>query len=327
MVINNASQTSSLVAGGLYNPIILKRFTLAWKASEQLEIAMPFYANLEKKLEVKLNHKLPVYRRFNSVEEQNQWFEAADKKGLQKFLSTEIHQNTNQCIDAPFGYGEVLHTGRIDTKKLVNSYKKFLLKKNSLLEETFDHNALQIKENHITYKAIKAKRIIFAEGFGVNENPFFNYLPLNGSKGEYLFVKAAELNLTKAIKSSIFCIPEGNGVYRIGANYERNDKTNVPTREVREVLLKKFKSIVECDSEVIDQVAGIRPTVIDRRPLVGQHPKYQNLYILNGFGSRGVMIGPYASEQLYDHLEHYAPLDTEIDIGRFANKYFKNGPS
>lgn len=36
-VITDNSQTSSLVAGGLYNPVILKRFTLAWNADTQLE--------------------------------------------------------------------------------------------------------------------------------------------------------------------------------------------------------------------------------------------------------------------------------------------------
>ncbi|MEX0362690.1 MAG: FAD-dependent oxidoreductase, partial [Allomuricauda sp.] len=61
-VISDNSQQSSLVAGGMYNPVILKRFTLAWKAKEQLDLAMPFYAQLEQKLEVQLDYKLRVLR-------------------------------------------------------------------------------------------------------------------------------------------------------------------------------------------------------------------------------------------------------------------------
>lgn len=79
-VISDASQTSSVVAGGLYNPVILKRFTLAWNAHEQLETALPFYKNLENKLQTQLDYKISVLRRFASIEEQNMWFEAADKK-------------------------------------------------------------------------------------------------------------------------------------------------------------------------------------------------------------------------------------------------------
>ena len=41
-VITDNSQQASQVAGGLYNPVILKRFTLAWKAKEQVELAQPF---------------------------------------------------------------------------------------------------------------------------------------------------------------------------------------------------------------------------------------------------------------------------------------------
>jgi len=49
MVFEDNSQTSSLVAGGVYNPVILKRFTPVWNATEQLAVALPFYDALEKK--------------------------------------------------------------------------------------------------------------------------------------------------------------------------------------------------------------------------------------------------------------------------------------
>ncbi len=323
-VISDDSQTSSLVAGGLYNPVILNRFTLAWKAKEQLDIALPFYADLGKKLGVKLNYPLPVYRRFASIEEQNLWFEASDRKGLAEFLSSKIHPNKNKYIDAPYGYGEVLGTGRIDTKLLVSAYKKYLLKKEIFLGKRFDYDELQIKKDHIRYQSHQARRIVFTEGFGMKQNPFFNYLPLQGSKGEYLFVKAPDLKEERAIKSSIFCIPEGNEIYRIGANYAREDKTNEPTDLAKNELLKKWDSFVRCEYELIDQVAGVRPTVSDRKPLVGQHPQHHSLYVLNGFGSRGVMTGPYASERLYNSISTDNSLDEELNVARFTGKYFQN---
>ena len=323
-VISNSSQTSSLVAGGLYNPVILKRFTLAWNAKEQLAKAIPFYIGLEKKLGIKLNYPLPVRRRFASIAEQNLWFEAADKKGLSEFLSMEIHLNENLNIDAPWGYGEVLKTGRIDTRALVLHYKEYLDSKDDLVTETFEHAELKIEEDYVQYKSIKARRVVFAEGFGMKKNPFFSYLPMQGSKGEYLFINAPNLKEKYAIKSSIFCIPEGGDVYRIGANYAHGDKTNLPTEAAKSELQKKWEDIVRCDYKVIDHVAGVRPTVSDRRPLVGRHPKFQNMYVLNGFGSRGVMIGPLVSEQLFKNISTDFPLDREIDISRFTKKYFKN---
>jgi glycine/D-amino acid oxidase-like deaminating enzyme len=323
-VITDNSQQASQVAGGLYNPVILKRFTLAWKAKEQVELAQPFYAHLERKLGKKLDYKVPVIRRFASVEEQNAWFEASDKPGLDYFLSTNIVHNKNANIDAPFGFGEVKYTGRIDTATLVESYRKYLDEKGLLERESFDFSCFEHQEGHISYKSIQAKQIVFSCGYGLKNNPYFNYLPLNGTKGELLTIKAPDYKEENVIKSSVFTIPLGSDLYRIGATYKWKDKTNEPTEAAKKELLDKLKIFLKCDFKVVGHVAGIRPTVVDRRPLVGQHPEYKNLYVLNGFGSRGVLIAPYASAQLFNYLERQIPLDPVINIQRFTKKYYKN---
>ncbi|WP_339337005.1 MULTISPECIES: NAD(P)/FAD-dependent oxidoreductase [unclassified Croceitalea] len=323
-VISDNSQQASLVAGGLYNPVILKRFTMAWNAKEQLDLAMPFYQNLEKKLKVRLDYKVPVLRRFASIEEQNAWFEASDKVGLDFFLSTEIIQNKNSKIFAPFGYGEVKYTGRIDTKTLLDKYSSYLSNKEQLLQQAFDYGHLKILDDAIGYKGIKAKQIVFAEGFGLKTNPFFDYLPLNGTKGELLTIKSPDLREDRVIKSSVFIIPLENDLYRVGATYKWKDKTNIPTEASKNELLEKLQSFLKCDFEVVKHVAGVRPTVADRRPLVGGHPKHKNLYVLNGFGSRGVMIAPYASKKLFDYIEKAEEIISEMDCSRFTKKYYKN---
>ncbi|MCM4166971.1 tRNA 5-methylaminomethyl-2-thiouridine biosynthesis bifunctional protein MnmC [Arenibacter antarcticus] len=320
IAISDSSQISSVVAGGLYNPVILKRFTLAWNVKEQLEMAMPFYRDLELKLNSRLLYKLPVLRRFNSIEEQNLWFEAADKPNLKPFLSPDLIFNDNMHIEAPFGYGEVLGTGRLDTANLVDAYKRSLLDKKLLVPETFNFEELNIDSSHVEYKSIVAKQIVFATGFGLRVNPYFNYLPLNGTKGELLTVKAPLLKESNVIKSSVFIIPMGTDLYRVGATYNREDKTNVPTDAAKTELLKKLNSFIRCPYEVVDHVAGVRPTVQDRRPLVGRHPQHANLYALNGFGSRGVIVAPAAAQQLYDLVENNKPIEKEMDISRYANK-------
>ncbi|TMM59516.1 FAD-binding oxidoreductase [Maribacter algarum] len=323
-VISDTSQTSSIVAGGLYNPVILKRFTMAWNAKEQLDMAIPFYKSLEKKLGVTLDYQVPVLRRFASIEEQNLWFEVSDKIGLRHYLSPEILKNKNPNIDAPFGLGEVLHTGRIDTKLLLSSYSNFLLSKDLLFEDTFDHATLHIASEKISYKSIQAKQIVFAEGFGLKKNPYFSYLPLTSTKGEYLTIKAPDLKETNTIKSSIFLIPWKDDLYRVGATYKWKDTTNLPTEASKIELLQKLDAFLKCDYQIVGQLAGIRPTVTDRRPLVGKHPKYENLYVLNGFGSRGVMIAPFASDHLLNLIEKGKAVYPEMDIYRFTKKHFKN---
>ena len=324
VVIADESQRASQVAGGLYNPVILKRFTMAWNAKQQLENVKPFYRHLEEKLQVKLDYELPVLRKFASIEEQNLWFEASDRPGLNYFLSTKILPNNNSAIDAPYGFGEVKYTGRIDTATLVHYYKNYLEKKGQFLSESFDFDTFSMDKAHVAYQSITAKNIVFACGYGLKQNPYFSYLPLNGTKGELLVIHAPDYQEKNVIKSSVFTIPMEEDKYLVGATYKWKDKTNEPTTASKNELLEKLKTFLKCEFEVVDHVAGIRPTVADRRPLVGRHPEHQKVYVLNGFGSRGVLIGPSASRQLFDYIENKTDMDHEMDIQRFTKKYYSN---
>ncbi|HTG66588.1 MAG TPA: hypothetical protein VL859_09450, partial [Flavobacterium sp.] len=183
LVVDNESQNSSKIAGGLYNPVILKRFSEVWQAKEQLLLMNQFYTDLEKKIQLKVDFKKPILRKFFSIEEQNNWFAASDKPALAPFLSTSIITKKYAGIDSPFNYGEVLHTGYVDTASLLEHYKKYLLQEQRLLQESFDYENLEVLSDGIRYKNIEARHIIFAEGFGMHANPYFNDLPLDGTKG------------------------------------------------------------------------------------------------------------------------------------------------
>ncbi len=316
VVVDNNSQQSSVVAGGLYNPVILKRFSEVWKSKTQMELALPMYHAMEKELGIPLDYKVPIYRLFASIEEQNNWFTACDKPNLSPFLSTNIISNTNPAIAGDYGFGEVLQTGRIHTAVLVAVYKNKLKQNDSLLEESFDFDVLDYCDT-VNYKGYEAKQIVFAEGFGLTHNPYFNYLPLKATKGELLTIQAPDLKIDYILKSSVFLMPLGDDLYLVGATYEWNDLNNTTTVKAKEELLEKLKTFLKCDFTVVNQVAGIRPTVKDRRPLVGRHPEHKNLYVLNGLGTRGVMIAPYVAHELYNFIENDSALNQEIDISRF----------
>ncbi|TXE06118.1 FAD-binding oxidoreductase [Seonamhaeicola algicola] len=317
IVFDDGSQQSSMVAGGLYNPVVLKRFTAVWKSTEQLNMALPMYKTIESRLNITIDYKIPVFRKFASTEEQNNWFAASDNAMLANFLSEEIIKNTNTAINAPFGFGKVLNTGRIDVKTLIEAYKKDLKNNNQLQEKGFDYDVLQVTTSNVIYNKIEAKHIVFAEGYGLTKNHYFNNLPLVPAKGELLIIHAPDLKIDFVLKSAAFLIPLGNDNYIVGATYEWKDLSNKTTNKAKVTLLEKLKNLLNCNFTVVNQVAGIRPTVKDRRPLVGQHENYKNLYVLNGLGTRGVMIGPYVAQKLYNFIENGVPLDPEIDITRF----------
>jgi glycine/D-amino acid oxidase-like deaminating enzyme len=59
----------------------------------------------------------------------------------------------------------------------------------------------------------------------------------------------------------------------------------------------------------MEHFAGVRPTVKDRRPLVGTH---EYSAILNGLGTRGVMLGPSMAKALYNAIENDIPLIPQL---------------
>jgi len=320
IVFEDSSQTSSLVAGGTYNPVILKRFTPVWNGHQQLELALPFYEKIQEKLNVSLDTKFITKKVFNSIGDQNNWFTALDKPFLSNYMKPDILKEKIKGIIGDFGFGELTGTGRIDTKALILSYKNYLKEEEKLLDEKFEYNLLGIHENYLEYKNIQSKKIVFCEGFGLKKNPYFNDLQLNGTKGETITIHAPDLQIDFLLKSSVFVLPMGEDLYKVGATFNWTDKTSVPTKEGREELEEKLKKVIATPYKIIEQSAGIRPTVKDRRPLVGTHEKHENIAVLNGLGTRGVMIAPTVSKQLFEYLEKGIPLDKEINIKRFYTK-------
>ncbi|WP_223548741.1 FAD-binding oxidoreductase [Aestuariivivens sp. NBU2969] len=317
VVFDDQSQRSSIVAGGLYNPVVLKRFTPVWKSDEQLLLASSLYSNLEKRLKVKLDYKIPVYRKFTSFEEQNDWYTASDKPQLTKYLSTSLIRNNNNAVNAPYGFGEVKYTGRIAVKKMVKAYKHELNQEGRLIESEFKHSMLHVINSDVTYNHIKAKNIVFTEGYNMSKNPFFTDLPLLPTKGELLTIHAPDLEIDYVLKGPVFLIPLKHHNYLVGATYGWGDTSNTISESAKIELSDKLKTLINCPFEVVDQVAGVRPTVKDRRPLVGRHATHGNLYVFNGLGTRGVMIAPYVAKQLFEYIEFNTPLDKDIDIKRF----------
>ncbi|WP_242202637.1 NAD(P)/FAD-dependent oxidoreductase [Aestuariivivens insulae] len=318
VVFDDQSQRSSVVAGGLYNPVVLKRFTPVWKSDEQLSLAAKQYKAIETRLNITLDYKIPVYRKFASLEEQNDWFAASDKHQLSEYLSTTLIKNKNEAVNASFGFGEVKHTGRIAVKKMIKAYKQELTQEDALIEDKFNHETLKVSNSHIAYNNITARHIVFTEGYGMNKNPLFKDLPLLPTKGELLKIHAPDLKIDYVLKGPVFLIPLGQDKYLVGATYGWGDTSNTVTEEAKQELSEKLKTLINCPFEVVGQMAGVRPTVKDRRPLVGRHANYNNVYVLNGLGTRGVMIGPYVAKQLFEFIELNMPLEKAIDINRFV---------
>jgi glycine/D-amino acid oxidase-like deaminating enzyme len=303
---------SSLVAGGIFNPLTGKKLVKTWKAHELFPKMLQFYANLEETLQEKFLHITPIYRPFRSIQEQNDWLAKSSLADFKPYLAeTTNDQHYQADIYNDLGGLETIQAGWIDLPKLLEVYRCFIREKGFYLEEDFDYDALQITEK-VTYRQQEADKIIFCEGMGVVENPYFQGLPLSPVKGETLDIYVPEAHFSGIVNQGVSIVPLGNHLYRVASTYSWSPLDWENTETARQELAEKARNLLKKDFEIVGQKAGVRPATKHRRPIVGRHPNYSCMAIFNGLGSKGVSLAPYWANHLIEHLEYGAPLDKEL---------------
>ena len=113
-------------------------------------------------------------------------------------------------------------------------------------------------------------------------------------------------------------LPTGQKRFKIGATYQWDTIDQETSEEGKSELLTKLDKLIDTDYTILNHWAGVRPTVKDRRPILGIHPHNDRLAIFNGLGTKGVMLAPYFSEQMLQLLENpQAEINEEVKLDRF----------
>jgi glycine oxidase len=316
---------ASKVAAGLWNPVVFKRLVKSWMADDLLEYMDSFYPEVEVLLNEKFYFKKQIVKPFSEEQEKLLWLKKTSEE-IGKYLNPTIQSDfLTDVIHNPIGAAEVINAGNIDTNVFLNASQAYFKNKQILLQEAFDYQELKLLSGEVNYKGIVAEKIIFCEGYKALDNTYFNWLPFKLTKGETLTIRIPLLYqkglLSKVINKGVFVLPLGEGLYKVGATYEWEDLTDLPTEKGKIFLVDQLNKLLKVPFEIIEHKAGIRPTVKDRRPLIGLHPEHTTLGIFNGLGTKGVMLGPYFAKQFVDFLEAGISLNKEVDIGRFKNSY------
>lgn len=314
VVDSGVKNSSSWVAAGVINPLVLKRYTLSWRADEFLQALPSFYADLSSRLSENYYHPEPLYKLINSKDESNFWQHRYEKAQLESYLIKELITEGDLTFAGlkDFKKGLVKNCAWFDLKGFLSHFRQYLKQNNILIEEDFDYNSLK-KHN---YKDLSFEHLIFCEGQGVKRNPFFNDLPFQWNKGELITIKSTELKLEKMVKKKVFILPVGNDEYKVGATYSRDWESKETSREKLELLKEFLEEVINVPYTFIKQEAGIRPAVKDRRPLMGKDEK-SGYFLFNGLGSRGCFMAPLLSKEMLQYLKGVQNLHPEADLRRF----------
>jgi glycine/D-amino acid oxidase-like deaminating enzyme len=316
-----ALSSASKVAAGLYNPVVFKRLTKSWMADELIPFLDTFYTDLEETLSCTFHFKKEIIKLFAEEQEKEFWLKKTNAE-VGTYLSKTIRESfLPQLLNSPMGAASVLHAGSINTRIFLEASANYFRGLGCLENEKLETDQLVISEDHITYKNYKAKKLIFCEGARAAENPYFKWLPFRLTKGEILTIRLRdgdEIPFDQVINKGVFILPMGNNSYRVGATHTWDDLNDEPTAEGLSELKEKLEKIIRVPFEITGHLAGVRPAVNDRRPMLGLHPEHPALAVFNGMGTKGVMLAPYFAKHFVDFLEHGQALDAEVDIQRFT---------
>ena len=133
-----------------------------------------------------------------------------------------------------------------------------------------------------------------------------------------LTIESEKLNLEEIIIKGVSILPLGENLFKVGATNTWYNLDEIASEQGKNELCEKLDKILKVPYKIIEHKAGIRPTVKDRRPLIGLHPRYPSVAIFNGLGTKGVMIAPYFANEFVNFLEGIHGLSKEVDINRFT---------
>lgn len=306
--------SSSLVATGLINPVIARNLNMYWNADYFLPHAEKQYRHMEKLLGESFYTPLEMLRIFRSEEEREKL-----KLRLEKYPNPYVDGFSMEVpdgIEAPFGSAAIRGVAYLELKSLLPAMRQYLRDAGILLEEHFNYDKLICEDQTMQYGLWKADRILFAEGTGGVENPWFPDLPFAFTKGELLTLEIEDGPQHTVINKGHNLVPIGEKIYKFGATYAWDFNNDQATPEARVLLEERLRELLRLPYKIIGQEAGIRPTVRDRKPLLGTTGSDPRIAILNGLGSHGAIMAPALARDLIDYLEKGKPLMKQVRIDR-----------
>ena len=309
------------VAAGVINPVTGRWMTKTWNFDQVQPVAVETYRAIEQQFGIQVYRPIPEIRICQNAE---------DLKRAGRRMRNLRYQNVLSRMAAPgeaapefkddFGTFHINQAAYVDLPLVVQTLRASFATLGQFRNETFLHSELQPAVIGWQYRDLHADKVIFCEGAAMQDNPWFKNLPLKPAKGETLLCQSPTLRLPqKLYHHKKWFLPYPDGSFRIGATYDESDLSDAPTEGKKDELLRAaHKALKEPHQiEVTAHLAGIRPSTLDSRPIIGAHPTESGLYLINGLGSKGASTAPAMTQQITEHILKNSPLEDEVKLTRF----------
>lgn len=294
---------ASLASSGLIAPITGRRYVKAWRIDEYVSKALDFYRWSEELMGSDYFFPVEIIRFLSSDEARKAWDKRLEDPEYDAYISNKKYQLLDE-MNRPYG---ILTGGyRLDTPSWVTAARRFLIA-NGLLD---------ILNQPYETKLSTGKTTIFTTG-ALDPNVSEGIIP---NKGESLILHMPDWKIPLIIKEDVFIVPlNKDHLFWVGSHYEPWPENPFPTEEAKIRIVEAIRKVYSGRLEIKEHMVGIRPTVDDRRPLIGAYPGREGQFIFNGVGTKGTSLAPFWSEQLIEHILNGLPLSEDVFPGRYIH--------
>ncbi len=195
------------------------------------------------------------------------------------------------------------------------------------------------KGDYFMVGKLRAKHIILATGAfdTLIDVPYIKIGKTSGVR----FDLASDLLLPYSMHKRVSISANIDGIVSLGATHTRLG--NPPQNPA--ILFDEAKKMVgEFTYEIAQMYCGVRSSVNDHLPIVGELidmqnvPKFTNykkvdvkelprkgIYVVNGLGGRGFVFGPYIGVMVANYLIDKKEIPIELSCDRYFMRYIKKG--
>lgn len=316
VIDEHKENTASRIASGVINPVTGRRLVKTWMIDTLLPFSREAYATASQETGIELFRQLPMID-FHSNQQQKKVFAQRLQEEKTYLRYDTAGGSWSEYFNIQEGYGIIDQCMLVNMRAFIDARKNKLAEQNQFTSETFEPAFLQVGKEHITYLGRTYKKIIFCDGVRGFSLPWFTNLPFALCKGEALWLQIPELPPSSLFKKSITLVPWEKDLFWAGSSYEWSFEDPGPTAAFREKCIMLLKNWLKFPFRVLDHKAAVRPATLERRPIVGFHPLYPSIGLLNGMGTKGCSLAPYFARSLAENLLHTTPLHPEANITRF----------
>lgn len=310
-------QSASFVSTGLINPVTGRRFVKSWMIEKLLPFAVDFYTKIGKKLNANFIKPMPILRYFQDKTSENDWSVRINDPNYINYFQKEKYIAKGYKLQE----NSILFTKsyKVDVQNYISKSIAYFKSKSQFINKNVAVENFEISDNEIKtpFSQNAFSKAIFCEGYKAQFNPYFGFIPFTSQRGQLLEAEINDLDDSISVKKKIQITPFKKNNFTISTTWDWDVLNPIPTEKAKNNLLTSLSKMTNLPYKINKQKAAIRPTIKDRRPVLGNSKTNANLLIFNGLGSKGSSIAPFFANELVQNIFDGKPLLKDVNVERF----------